>query len=463
MVTAILPCMTQVEDEEDDDSNALPSNARPSSPSQASDATITPSQSIVLPDVPQTPPDPISVSSRLAGFVGMFTGMGALIALVVFLPLPAKLTSPENPRSEALVTAYTIVGAMALFVASLCSFGLANLPGEKNKRAINILSVFRTAQTDELFPPPDNQHSSPFLLLQAFRLAAKDRTVLLAYVAGFVARASSVAISLFIPLLVNASFVASGRCTEPDGDVPGQWKDNCKSAYVVASMLTGVSQLVALLCAPAFGFIGTGGRRRGNAQNGNTDHNVPWALLVAAGAGVVGYILIGSRKLDLDFDNEDTHRQVVWSAFVVVMLLGFSQIGAIVCSLALLARAVQQQTLGDGVGDDLDSDDATTLAASSGEEGDDIRRDTAPLLGRSRPRGRLYLKGSMAGVYSLAGGAGILILTKLGGWLFDQAGWGWPFYLMAGFNAILLAVGLVCAVLTRKERQLSELQAGGNP
>jgi len=122
-----------------------------------------------------------------------------------------------------------------------------------------------------------------------------------------------------------------------------------------------------------------------------------------------------------------------------------------VCSLALLARGVQGPHPDSG--SDLDSDDATTLAASSGEEGDDVTREISPLLGgRGRARDRVHLKGSMAGVYSLSGGAGILILTKLGGWLFDEVGWGWPFYLMAGFNAVLLIVGCVCAVKGRRHR-----------
>jgi hypothetical protein len=44
-------------------------------------------------------------------------------------------------------------------------------------------------------------------------------------------------------------------------------------------------------------------------------------------------------------------------------------------------------------------------------------------------------------VYSLSGGAAILLLTKLGGYLFDSLSTGAPFYLMAIFNAVLLVVG----------------------
>jgi hypothetical protein len=67
---------------------------------------------------------------------------------------------------------------------------------------------------------------------------------------------------------------------------------------------------------------------------------------------------------------------------------------------------------------------------------------------------RSHLKGSIAGVYSLSGGAAILLLTKLGGLLFDSEP-GAPFYLMSGFNAILLVVGIGAGIYrefkTRKQ------------
>jgi hypothetical protein len=45
-------------------------------------------------------------------------------------------------------------------------------------------------------------------------------------------------------------------------------------------------------------------------------------------------------------------------------------------------------------------------------------------------------------VYSLCGGIAILLLTKLGGYLFDKLSNGAPFYMMAVFNTVLLAFSL---------------------
>lgn len=53
-----------------------------------------------------------------------------------------------------------------------------------------------------------------------------------------------------------------------------------------------------------------------------------------------------------------------------------------------------------------------------------------------------HLKGSIAGVYSLVGGAAILLLTKLGGYLFDRLSPATPFYMLAIFNGVLLSIGL---------------------
>lgn len=53
---------------------------------------------------------------------------------------------------------------------------------------------------------------------------------------------------------------------------------------------------------------------------------------------------------------------------------------------------------------------------------------------------RVRLKGLVVGVYSWCGGLVILLLMKLGGWLFDVWWEGVLFYLMGGFNVLLLVV-----------------------
>jgi MFS family permease len=99
----------------------------------------------------------------------------------------------------------------------------------------------------------------------------------------------------------------------------GEIKKSCPEAYVLASILTGVSQLVALITAPVYGYLSDKSRR----------HKLP--LHFAALVGVAGYVsfpLLPSPR----FRGPDGN----FGVFVVMGLLGLSQIGAIVCSLAVL-------------------------------------------------------------------------------------------------------------------------------
>lgn len=82
--------------------------------------------------------------------------------------------------------------------------------------------------------------------------------------------------------------------------------------------------------------------------------------------------------------------------------------------------------------------------------------EIAPLIGSpnlNKSSSRSHLKGSIAGVYSLSGGAAILLLTKLGGYLFDTVSNGAPFYMMAIFNVVLLVIGVGAGVYREVQTQ----------
>lgn len=126
--------------------------------------------------------------------------------------------------------------------------------------------------------------------------------------------------------------------------------------------------------------------------------------------------------------------------FFLAALMGISQIGAIVCSLGSLGRGVLKVEVVN-VLTGPDGDQETLVETADGLS------DTAPLLENpaALPEdtvSRVRLKGSVAGVYSWFGGAAILLLTKLGGYLFDKWSKGAPFYLMAIFNAVLLVASV---------------------
>lgn len=110
-------------------------------------------------------------------------------------------------------------------------------------------------------------------------------------------------------------------------------------------------------------------------------------------------------------------------AFFYAALTGASQIGAIVSSLGLLGQGI--------INDDPSDTDCATIASES----------QALLPKDDAPTGREAYKGSIAGVYSLAGAAAILLLTKVGGKAFDERVQA-PFWMLAGFNGLLGIVGV---------------------
>ncbi|KAH8595669.1 MFS transporter-like protein [Bisporella sp. PMI_857] len=435
MVTAILPSMTGKSRNEDNTSRAIEEDidalqgVRTSiAASLDSEATITPS-TYAKPRQSNTNSKKSSSSPpKLAGLVGVFTGCGALVALTIFLPLPARFSHIEGiTQAQAVADSFYIVGGVALVVAGLCFFGLQGLQGEEGKGWRLLFRSTSSSQGYEAAPQNEAQEATraPFLpywrlLIDSTILGVKDAQIGLGYLGGFVARASSVGISLFIPLYVNAYFIRNGFCQGSPNDPSPELKKECRAAYVLSAELTGVSQLIALLCAPIFGYLSDRYRR----------FNMP--LLAASLFGIIGYIafarLVSPEMKDID------GRGGGLAVLVVVALIGISQIGAIVCSLGLLGRGV----LGDDGGYNLSSQ----LGNANVVQSDGVS-ETAPLITGSStgPVSRNHLKGSIAGVYSLSGGAAILLLTKLGGYLFDRLSTGAPFYMMALFNAVLLIIG----------------------
>ncbi|KAA8642283.1 putative MFS transporter [Aspergillus tanneri] len=434
MVTAVLPVVTGNVHEPK------------YSTSLASDAT----------DIQNSPDDPVSSqdvglkadikspSSRLAGFVGMCAGCGALVSLVAFLPLPARFQSWGLSPPQAIQYSYYLVALVAVLVSACCLIGLSNLPGEENKAWSSLLSSHGgtpgTPGTEYRAPTcsvGDKRRLSYFHHLRAaVILGFCQRDIFIGYLAGFVARASSVGISLFIPLFVNHYYRTSGLCDgrnhqEQPNTTSGDIKETCREAYVLASILTGVSQLVALITAPMFGFLSEKSQR----------YHLP--LLFACLTGVLGYTAFGLLPSP-QFKGENGNVGV----FVVLALLGISQIGAIVCSLAVLSSGILN------ISDDsrkYETEDPPLTEREFDPDADEQR----PLLDRAvnrKTQPLAHLKGSIAGVYSLYGGAGILFLTKVGGLLFDVVSPSAPFYILAGFNGALLLAGVVSGLFSRSTR-----------
>ncbi|KUI64560.1 hypothetical protein VM1G_00588 [Cytospora mali] len=451
MVTATLPCLTDESDSFGTDAESSQLRLPPTNNNRDSVTLSVESEDTITPERftrsnsngndaedPQITDAAQGKPSILAGYVGLFTGLGALVSLAVFLPLPNQFSKIEGVEmSEAVQYSFYVVGAVAILVASFVYIGLRKLKGEEGKGFRTLFGMKKRQLADGSEPPRRTFLPYRQLLREAVVLGFTDSQIGLGYLGGFVARASTVAISAFIPLFVNSFYKDL-----PGGDTP----EVQRKAYVLASILTGVAQLFALICAPIFGYV--------SSRSGRID--IP--IAIATAFGIIGYAIFPSLSSP-EIKNVDG-RGGSAGIFVIVALIGISQIGAIVCSLGSLGKGVLATYPYEKPALPLPpGGEAPVLAQTDGafEAG-----ESASLLGngdRSQTQStRVLLKGTIAGVYSWCGGAAILLLTKLGGYLFDASSRAAPFYMMAVFNGILLVATLGVDVVRFAKEQRGKLR-----
>ncbi len=166
---------------------------------------------------------------RLAGLVGFSTGLGALASVAILLPLPALLNKKGNSMEYSIQLAFYIVGAIALFLSVFIYLGLRQESGK------SITNLFKYRIEEERTP-------SYLKILRLGILAAKDTEISIAYIGGFVARSSSVAVSFLIPLYVNQYFIAHRLCTIDSHDPNSETKASCPEAYKTAAILSGLAE-----------------------------------------------------------------------------------------------------------------------------------------------------------------------------------------------------------------------------
>ena len=152
MVTAILPSLTndiespRLARDADNDNRKPANHPRDSLPvPMDSQLTITPesySQSHGTTVLVTHPDEEIGDQfeekrggpSALAGYVGLFTGCGALVALVLFLPLPTRFGQIQGVTlGQAVEYSFYVVGVVSFLVAAFVFFGLRALEGEEGK------------------------------------------------------------------------------------------------------------------------------------------------------------------------------------------------------------------------------------------------------------------------------------------------------------------------------------------
>ena len=206
MITALLPCMVAPAPINKKTSTPSQSHlpvlesSHSTSPSVSSELTITPARLAIAPRPrPATRPseEPSSHATsppRLAGVVGVFTGCGALVALVLFLPLPTRFSQLEGVTpAQAMRDSYYVVGAIALLISVICFIGLRNLRGEEEKgwtSSSNFLYAKSLLMNRSSTDTSPSSEPTPYstLFLTSVKLGFTHPDIGLSYLGGFVAR-----------------------------------------------------------------------------------------------------------------------------------------------------------------------------------------------------------------------------------------------------------------------------------
>ena len=379
---------------------------------------------------------------KVSGAVGLCSGLGAVIGAFVFIALPDHFLGASNDVVLALKYSFVVVGCLSMVFGIVCMFGLTK--PETLRRATRLLCGCLgkdepedqswhedgvSSSADRLLTPEGAVESCPYLSAQqstspkgsmdmnvpedeerrvgctmpgvleqptvannkpfwtlvaeGMSLGFKSPSIFLALMGGFVARGDSIIITLFLPLWINKHYRRNDLCktVPPPNGSPFPSKDpikSCREAFRLAYGYSGVAQTFALIGAPIFGFLS------------DRFHRSKVFTLAAS----LSFLAYSSMFFILDPQNK-----IVW---LLMVLVGFGEIGMIVTSLGLATSNVPA----------------------------DIR-------------------GAVAGTYSLFGGLGVLFLTKIGGILFDKWRETAPF-LVVGLVSGLVALGGMFSIIKRR-------------
>ncbi|MDP9860754.1 MULTISPECIES: MFS transporter [Streptosporangium] len=280
------------------------------------------------------------------GLVGLFSGLGAMVAVLALVRLPKIFEDRGMAPVDAARVSFLIVAAAVLAVAGLMWF---------------TLSTVRVGAAAERVPLAR--------LVREGVALARDPGVALSYAAAFVARADLAVVAGFMSLWVIDY-------------ATGERGMSAAEALARGGAVVGIAQTVAMVAAPLFGWLGDRMRRQD-------------VLILAQAVAAVSYLstLLISDPLGSGM-------------MLVAVLVGLGEIAAI-----------------------------TTAG---------------PLLAQQAPAA---VRGSAYGVQTLCGAVGILVVSGLGGLLYDTWRPAAPFVISGLSGLLVVAFGLM---VRRRVRPLPE-------
>ena len=315
--------------------------------------------------------------SKLAGLLGVSTGLGACFGALFLNRLPTFfirsqekeiITSAGTIYASFWITAFLLIGG-----ALISGFGVRKPPQQLQQDPLIEAESAKVKKCPVFQNEPSPLNSSTKCwwkrIVFGFKAIKTHPTLLAAYLGGFVARGDSIILSVFLPPWIASFYARNNLCQVDDSTVSDAalYITKCPEAKRLVSTLTGISNLSALLAAP---LVGNFADRLGPLR----------ALGIPAMLGVCAYggmLLIG-----------DPRSKIV---MFMAVLQGLAQIGMIITSVSLVAK------------------------------------EAPP-----------HARGAISGVYSLFGAVGIITVSKIGGALTEIWTETGPFSVIAVANVLLL-------------------------
>ncbi|MFG3440286.1 MFS transporter [Nonomuraea sp. NPDC047897] len=280
------------------------------------------------------------------GLIGVFGGLGALVAVLVLVRLPRTMEAQGLDAVAATRVSFLIIAGGILVVAGLLWLTLS--PAKAG---------------------PADGHVPLTRLVREGLVLVRDPGVALSYAASFVARADLAIVVGFMSLWIADHAVNERGMSGAE-------------ALARAGAVVGVAQMVALACAPLFGWLGDRMRRQ----------DLVIVAQLVAGCAYLSTLLV-TDPLGTDM-------------MIVAVLIGVGEIAGITTAGPLLAQQVPA----------------------------DVR-------------------GTAFGVHTLCGAAGIMILSALGGLLYDVWRPAGPFVASGVAGLLVAAFGLAVRRRVRASAQ----------
>eukprot|EP00004_Rigifila_ramosa_P004621 TRINITY_DN1509_c0_g1_i1.p1 TRINITY_DN1509_c0_g1~~TRINITY_DN1509_c0_g1_i1.p1 ORF type:complete len:505 (-),score=132.17 TRINITY_DN1509_c0_g1_i1:27-1457(-) len=230
---------------------------------------------------------------KASGFMGIFSGFGAMACLfgLAYLPTIFKSTGLITDEVDAIHMMYFVVVGICAATGLICLFFLQ---GVSKSNA-------------------ENKKSIPTIVGEAIYAGKQDPVLMMSYAAAFVSRGDSTVLNTFLSLWVT-QYILDGK-EGSSSSSSSDFESVLSEASAEAGLMVGISQGAALFTAPLWGIL---------CDKIGSVAALNWSCLVAA----AGYFMIA-------FLEDPTSGNPL--ALMGCVVIGIGQIGGIITAQALVA------------------------------------------------------------------------------------------------------------------------------